>query len=57
METTGLRKPVNLSLTPHELEITSKLKLLGYSYISIFRRGLKTLQEEEIDRLTQNNIS
>jgi len=57
MNTNGLHKSTTISMTSEEFELAKKLKVLGHGYINIFRRGLKTLQEEEIDRLAQNNVS
>lgn len=55
MDTTKLRRPVSLSLTPDEANILSKLNEDGISTIEVFRQGLRTYQEKYIDTMHQNN--
>lgn len=55
--TDKLRRPLCLSLTQKESDVSEKLRNKGIKYIDIYRRGLKELCEDAINDIAQYNNS
>lgn len=50
-----LKRGISISITPEESELLETLRKHGITVVSIFRRGIREIEQDYVKELGQNN--